>query len=219
MQGAEDLALAFENYAKHGNIRALANNTSPFKGKIQIRLLKVEAEVGLDGKKRPAMVAGPGGEKRPRMATPTPASTTISMHLGDFFQIEIVNKSDRNLNFALLALDTDGGVQLLTSRGVGHEVQPNKPYRTPIVYVLNPPAGLTTYKVIAYLHPKDQEWSPDFGVLELPGVPPEERTKNLLDPLSWLVNTAATGTRNTDAAPMGIPASWTVAQVSVLAAQ
>src|SRR5579872_1461412 len=204
----EGLALAVEQDAKQENLRALANARSPLNGKIGISLIRVNTEVDASGEESQV--------SEDELANDTAGVFQIrEQSPKDHLRLKILNNSTRDLDVALIALETSGAVHILTPRGVGTEIKGQGSLYESDIYDVNAPSGVQTFMVIAYTHSVDFQDSPNFLTLEQPGVPSLNQ-KGLTDPLSWLVQQSASGiSRDTPPSPLNL-SSWTVIKINAI---
>lgn len=200
----QKLLEAIEKRAKQENLRALVNAHSLLdKGhnSVTASLLLVSKQ------------ATPSGAVSDREEEPSASRQgTVRLRIGQHFKLKLENGSDQALNVVVISLGTSGSVRLLTPKGTGLTV-PSKRSLTTTEWIVGPPTGLETYKIIAFTPPTENQVSPNFSVLEQSGLTPKDVHDT--SPLSWLINQAAIGASK-DPQPSLDYASWTTGRLDVI---
>lgn len=191
---AATLLEGIESLAKQESVRALENAASPYRDRLTVSLVKVDAERQQDGK---LIVKGESEVVRSGIET---------ISIGKFYRFKIVNASDKDLYVAVVWLGTSGRIGLLDPSGRGELIQAGRSMMTSILQAGRPP-GLETYKIIATTDRKV-----NFRTLEQPGT-----SKDVdVSPLSWLLNQSVnTGFRDPEVAKNLDADAWTTARIDI----
>ena len=153
--------------AKQENIRALDNAVSPLKGKVRIKLIKVD--VGVDGAGRPIIAS----RSDPTNDGPQP------LKIGQNFQLQVTNNTNQKIYAATFMLGTSGAIELITVNPNGDPLDPGESAVTHAPRQVGGPLGRETYKVFASTSP-----TVDYRVLEQPSL----TSKDVSSPFEWLLN-------------------------------
>jgi hypothetical protein len=193
---AAKLSSNMDAVAKQNNVRALDNASSPFRGQLKIKLIRVDVQTDEAG--RPKAV---------------PLSTAVndgpqSMKIGQNFLIQTENQSTEDLYAAVLVLGSGGAVRLLTANPHGDLLHGGQTSVSHVPWVIGPPLGRETYKVFASMSP-----TVDYRVIEQPGA-----QKGISQsPFEWLLNqTTNMQSRDPHASANLNLNDWTTASVDVI---
>lgn len=190
---ATQLADALKQFARVSALRALTNDNSPLR--LSLEMMQTTVTETPDGN----LVVGP--------ITPLPRPTTpLSARVGDWFTFKVTNRSARDVYAALLILNGDGSIALLSDDPKGDLVKAGGSmiYNTPVQAAR--PLGLDTYKVIA-----TTKRDVDFSVLSTP-----DQQKGVWSPLERILAEASSTTvKNGDPARGNKLGDWVTIQTDV----
>lgn len=145
-----DLVDRIERFARQEDLRGLDNESSPFREQVHVRLIK-KADGGPE----------PDNSQKPVDG----ADTAEAMRVGQRFQIEVRNDSDRELYAAIFMLGSSGKIELVTTNQNGDLVHAHSNIVLHAARLIGLPLGRESYKVIA-----TTVSSVDFRLLEpIPG--------------------------------------------------
>lgn len=189
---AQRLADAITALGRQAGLRALSNRSA----KLDVSLKLIPVTIVKDALGQPDAVDG----------DPTPTSGQASLAVGDAFRFQIDNRSSQDVWVTVIALETDGGIKVLTPAKTGDKVTANTSYRFGTVLEAQPPLGIETYKIIATTRS-----GIDFSVLETVGVV----SKAGMSPLELLVTQATTTAKRTTAVAGVSLNEWITSELDV----
>jgi hypothetical protein len=189
---AQKLADAITALGRQAALRSLSNKSA----KLDVRLHLIPVNI----------VKNALGESEALDGNPIPASGQPSLAVGDAFRFQIENLSSDDVWVTVIALETDGGIKVLTPAKTGDKVTAHTSYSFGTVLEAQPPLGIETYKIIATTRS-----GIDFSVLEMPGISP----KGGSSPLEWLLTQATTTHARTTAVPGVSLNEWATTNLDV----
>lgn len=189
---AQKLAGAITALGRQAALRALSNRS----GKLDVRLKLIPVNIVKDSL----------GQSEAVDDDPAPASGQPSLAVGDAFRFLIDNRSSEDVWVTVIALETNGGIKVLTPAKTGDKVTANTSYRFGTVLEAQEPLGIETYKIVATTRS-----GIDFSVLEMPGVARQAGSS----PLEWLLTQTTTTTARTTAVAGVSLNEWTTSELDV----
>lgn len=200
----EKILNALQKFAAQHDLRALGNDAWPRGEGLKISVRRVR------GKFIDALGYGGSGSESVRLLRHQAAYTFM---LNELLFFEVTNETDKELYVTVLALRTDGGIEILFPAGLNPKPivrgEPAVTTSTGHYYETTSPPGYETIKVIATTKPADFRFLETNGVTREGGTARKKRSE-----VSWLLARAMGKQKEADA---DLPelGTWTTAEIQL----
>lgn len=192
-EAADGIVDAAVRLSRRSALRALDNSQSRLK--IDIELLGIDVQKTREGDLMPGS---------PHLLNRT---SPAYVNVGEYFTFAIKNDSDKPIYFALLILNNDGTIVLVSDSPTGDRLLPHARVELPSPLQAAVPTGIDTYKVIA-----TTQSDIDFTVLQTP----DTARAGVISPLQAFLSNAASIHSKNGAVASGLKVGdWVTNQIDV----